>query len=1069
MSQPIRTSLATNIKSRSASTAKDARIVNGYVETIEDKKYVVKRPGLTSFTTNNTNGGAGIYNFNGTLKTFYNNTGVLGQTTGVPLTFDAGNSYTYPTAAWWICQGSNYNPNNGTFLLQQTNVLDGIFRVLTIDSYGNVTNSGTFSGFPGSLFSSLGSYYDSTNNQYYVVTYQVILILDGNTLAEKHRVSVANNITSFDVLSDKSLVYTRIGTTNAILGKVTPTGVNTEVTTGFDTGTFVVDQEVLYKPSTNTLLVIGNIATVCNIARYSTDLSLLSTTSLLADGVSSYSKYTVQNKCGILDKDETLFFYSSNQTVYKYNSTTLTKTASVAVPTAANAQGIKYDYVNNLVFIWYYSTNVYVNQIDVSSCTVISSWTQLMGTGTQPTVAITINYFPDTQLMMLSGFYIQVQLKVFRPYTLAASTSGPLFFSQTSQKPYLLFSNTTNTWVLNGATGVASTISNSKIAKLTLNSGGAGYTPGTGYSLTFTGGGGSGAAGTFDVNSSGTVTNVTLTNGGTGYTSAPTVSFPGTSSGVPALFAGLIYGSTLSVYEVYDGTMVTNPSSVIGQKVTGMGTVAGNEPIITSVISVGTPATQYHGWGGGVGNGGVTPTVYGLDRAIPTPAAFEVFNVGGCFVGSVTGNLLTVTSMLGTNPGFVFGTNNGAPCFSLFTASGGFIGTFASLGTGVGGVGTYYLQSAVATNVPAGTKMVCAASPASAMTTANQAGASCTAMLNAFPTTQLAVGSVYLDDITYVMDITGRIYNSGIEDPTTWGALDYITKTSEPDGGVAITKHMNWLVAFGKWSMEFFYNAGNSTGSPLNRNDTAKQEIGCANGWSVCSFMDTVVWIGQTREAGRGVYMLNGQVPQKISSEAIERFLNADTLTSVRAYPISLAGHYFYVLQLKSAGYTFVYDISEKMWYQWTSSDVNGNDVIFRGMFGASVNGVQYIQDESTGEVLSLSVSKYQDDSSTAGVVTTKVINHRIVTNLLDGGTNARKFFSSLEVIGDITTTTIQIRHSDDDYNTWSSYRTVDMSVNRPIIRQLGAARRRAYEFLHTDNTPLRIEGIELNIEGGTF
>jgi len=54
---------------------------------------------------------------------------------------------------------------------------------------------------------------------------------------------------------------------------------------------------------------------------------------------------------------------------------------------------------------------------------------------------------------------------------------------------------------------------------------GSGYTDGTGYSLTFSGGGGSGAAGTVDV-VGGLIVNAVVTNAGSGYTSNPTVTLP---------------------------------------------------------------------------------------------------------------------------------------------------------------------------------------------------------------------------------------------------------------------------------------------------------------------------------------------------------------------------------------------------------------------------------------------------------------------------------------------------------------------------------------------------------------
>jgi len=118
-----------------------------------------------------------------------------------------------------------------------------------------------------------------------------------------------------------------------------------------------------------------------------------------------------------------------------------------------------------------------------------------------------------------------------------------------------------------------------------------------------------------------------------------------------------------------------------------------------------------------------------------------------------------------------------------------------------------------------------------------------------FPTNAgytLVPGAVYLDDYMYVMTTTGRIYNSANENPTSWGALDFISKYSEADAGVAICKHLNYIIGFGEWSSEFFYNAGNATGSPLLRNDAAKCEIGCASGDSVIQFSQTVAFLSNS-------------------------------------------------------------------------------------------------------------------------------------------------------------------------------------------------------------------------------
>ena len=334
-----------------------------------------------------------------------------------------------------------------------------------------------------------------------------------------------------------------------------------------------------------------------------------------------------------------------------------------------------------------------------------------------------------------------------------------------------------------------------------------------------------------------------------------------------------------------------------------------------------------------------------------------------------------------------------------------------------------------------------------------------------FPTKQtpaltLASGAVYLDDMVFVMTTTGRIYNSAIENPTSWGALDYISKTAEPDGGVAIAKHLSFILTWGSWSTEFFYNAGIATGSPLDRAASYKANIGCASGDSVVTFAQTVAWLGQAQETGRAVYMMEGTTPIKISTAAVERYLNASTLVSLDAFALTIAGHTLYVLNLPDLNITLVCDINEKRWYQW-STDSAGSDIVWKYGDFASLGGVSYVQNRTTGKLSTLSTTVYQEEGNN--------INYRIVTPRIDMKSNKRKFWKALEVIGDKTAGTLQVRHSDDDYTTWSSYRNIDISLERPILRQLGSARRRAYELFCTSNVAIKLQAIELVITEGTF
>ena len=64
-------------------------------------------------------------------------------------------------------------------------------------------------------------------------------------------------------------------------------------------------------------------------------------------------------------------------------------------------------------------------------------------------------------------------------------------------------------------------------------------------------------------------------------------------------------------------------------------------------------------------------------------------------------------------------------------------------------------------------------------------------------------GIVYLDSYFFVMDTNAVIYNSALNDPTTWDALDIITAEKEPGAGVALAKSQSYVIALKEWSTEF--------------------------------------------------------------------------------------------------------------------------------------------------------------------------------------------------------------------------------------------------------------------------
>ena len=392
-------------------------------------------------------------------------------------------------------------------------------------------------------------------------------------------------------------------------------------------------------------------------------------------------------------------------------------------------------------------------------------------------------------------------------------------------------------------------------------------------------------------------------------------------------------------------------------------------------------------------------------------------------------------------------------------------------------------------------------------------------------------GIVYLDGYFFVMDPQGRIWNSSINDPTTWTALGVIAMQNEPNGGVAIAKLGNFVVGFGVWTTEYFYdNAVATPSSPLAPNQTFPIQVGCAAGESVIEMQGSVVWVGQTRKEGQGVYMMSSSyTPQRISTPFIDRILQNDPLTNVRAYTLDGYGHSLYVLTLITSGVTLVFDFTIQLWTVWTGMTPQATKVVTSltcdpygtvtavipnhgysdgdpvNISGASVTGyngqqnilyvdmntvkylvnsalaanpgtalsqgyttgqfspvaaaqvldIDYVQDPTNGMIYSQDITDFTDHGNP--------VDLQVVTTEWDGDTTVTKFVPRLSVVGDKSASSLLLRYSDTNYQSWSSYRELTLNPGqRASTINCGRTRRRAFQLRHTDPTALRLETLEI-------
>lgn len=331
---------------------------------------------------------------------------------------------------------------------------------------------------------------------------------------------------------------------------------------------------------------------------------------------------------------------------------------------------------------------------------------------------------------------------------------------------------------------------------------------------------------------------------------------------------------------------------------------------------------------------------------------------------------------------------------------------------------------------------------------------------------------VFLDGYLFVIkDNTGDIYNSDLDDPTSWTPGDYITAEISPDFALTLAKVKNYLVCFGSDGIEFFYDAANPSGSPLGRNESFYKAVTLQSG--VCNVNDTLYFVGRAYNNSSRFYKMDGATLQEVSPSWVDRYLSnligvsygRDEISQNLVFSFSTNGHHFIGINLFT-DFILVYDIEEGFWYKWT--------------FGSSFNGFN-----NRVEIAVKDITQDRVLLATGGQVTFAALDERIfqdfttnftasyTTDDFTGGTFNWKTCHRVALHCDYPTTSAssnaQISWSDDDGNNFTTPRNISVTTNNPYITQCGRFRTRNWRITYTDNYAFRMWGLSMDINVGTI
>jgi len=625
----------------------------------------------------------------------------------------------------------------------------------------------------------------------------------------------------------------------------------------------------------------------------------------------------------------------------------------------------------------------------------------------------------STQLIAVCGQYVYSLTSSFIPTIVGQlnSTTGQVGITDNGTYVYITDGTYRYSWRISSpSTAVfTGTISGTTLTVTAVKNGTIGVSQslfgvGIAQETVITGlGTGSGGVGTYTINISQTVSTAETMN----------------STAVAAVFTGTISATTLSVTAVSSGTLY------LGQTVQGSGvtsstviTALGNNIVLSqSIVSGGT---------GYAVNDQVT-VVGGVYGSTP-----QVYTVSSVTSGVVTGLTVYSQGSYTTQP-----INNVS---TTTTGSGTGLTLTLTFGTGAGGTGSYKV------------------SPSQTEATSETMYA-----LN-FSVLPSSDGAFTGADIVDIVD-NYFVYNnpgtqqwaaSGILSPIT-PALSYGNKDGAPDNLVSIIVDHREVYLMGEESSEVWVDAGTFP-FPFQRIPGTSTQHGIVAKFSVARLGNSFAYLSRNIRGQSQIMMMNGYIPQRISTHAVENTLVNQYVQDAVAFTYQLEGHEVYVISFPTLDITWAYDITTSMWHKWLWCDNTNTYHRCRANCSAVFQNMVLVGDWQNGQIYELDPNNYTDNGQ--NIRRLRRAPH-LVTDL------QRQFFDEFQIqfqpgVGttgvslptDVTKTTTypqaMLRWSNDGGSTWSREYWVTIGQegkykNRAIWRRMGTARDRVYEVVVTD------------------
>lgn len=262
------------------------------------------------------------------------------------------------------------------------------------------------------------------------------------------------------------------------------------------------------------------------------------------------------------------------------------------------------------------------------------------------------------------------------------------------------------------------------------------------------------------------------------------------------------------------------------------------------------------------------------------------------------------------------------------------------------------------------------------------------------------------------------IYNSNAGGVlTTWTNTDFIGAELFPDGISWIDKHHNYLVAFGKESIEFFYDGAVEIGSPLVRQESYASRIGLkgpalVGGGCVAAIEDDLYFIGRNQSNSYSFYRLRNFKIEEIVNDYIIGLLNPATGAAEASVQVIIQNHEPQVMisLYGSDGPSPVYHPKEDTW--WMVSRVGDASPLNTDLPGQFDFISCYNLPGYGTQILCRNDDDDSLDTRRPDIPGSISIESVVYSEVVDLGTNFIKHLARIDAIGDYGLNTLTLAYN---------------------------------------------------------